>query len=71
MSDQELDTVGVRPVLPGIADIGANAASTPLRRAAVRLQAALPPGWEVDIVDVPRRPGQVPGPLLRVRMPEN
>ncbi|GAA5047422.1 hypothetical protein [Nocardia callitridis] len=29
------------------------AASTPLRRAAARLRAILPPGWRVEIVDAP------------------
>ncbi|MEV6063909.1 hypothetical protein [Nocardia asteroides] len=45
--------------------------STPLQRVAGRLQTALPPGWRVDVVDLPPR-GQVAGqPVLRVQMPEN
>lgn len=38
--------------------------STPLRRAAGRLQAALPDGWQVEVVDAPGAP---PGgqPILR------
>ncbi|GGN98572.1 MULTISPECIES: hypothetical protein [Nocardia] len=45
--------------------------STPLQRVAGRLQRALPPGWRVDVVDLPPR-GQVAGqPVLRVVMPEN
>ncbi|MEU3009415.1 hypothetical protein [Nocardia asteroides] len=45
--------------------------STPLQRVAGRLQSALPPGWRVDVVDLPPR-GQVAGqPVLRVQMPEN
>ncbi|GEM34517.1 hypothetical protein NN3_55240 [Nocardia neocaledoniensis NBRC 108232] len=45
--------------------------STPMQRVAGRLQRALPPGWRVDVVDLPPR-GQVAGqPVLRVQMPEN
>ncbi|RJO76820.1 hypothetical protein D5S18_11325 [Nocardia panacis] len=41
--------------------------STPLRRAAGRLEAVLPPGWRVDVVDAPDAGESV----LRVVMPEN
>ncbi|MBF6075659.1 hypothetical protein ACWEPH_30895 [Nocardia beijingensis] len=44
--------------------------STPLRRAAGRLRAVLPPGWRVEIVEAPpRRYGGNRAPLLRVVMP--
>ncbi|WP_406234467.1 hypothetical protein [Nocardia sp. NBC_01009] len=38
---------------PRFAGIEPATASTPLRRAAGRLQAVLPPGWRVEIVDTP------------------
>jgi hypothetical protein len=44
--------------------------SSPLHRAGQRLQQALPPGWEVDVVDAPRRPGQISAAMLRVRAAE-
>ncbi|AHH22199.1 hypothetical protein NONO_c74440 [Nocardia nova SH22a] len=47
------------------------AASTPLARAAARLQAVLPPGWRVDIDVATPRPQDDPQPVLRVRMSEN
>ncbi|AFU06098.1 hypothetical protein [Nocardia brasiliensis] len=43
--------------------------STPLRRAAGRLQAVLPPGWRVEIVDAPGLTGRESEPVLRVVMP--
>ncbi|GGK52990.1 hypothetical protein [Nocardia camponoti] len=47
-----------------------SSSSTPLHRVAGRLQRALPPGWQVDVVDLPPR-GQVAGqPVLRVQMPQ-
>lgn len=46
-------------------------ASTPLARAAARLQAVLPPGWRVDIDVAAPRPQGDPQPVLRVRMSEN
>jgi hypothetical protein len=61
MADLEI----VRPV-PQVAGIELATASTPLRRAAGRLQAVLPPGWRVDIVDAPGHDRQ---PVLRVVMP--
>ncbi|WP_227997575.1 hypothetical protein [Nocardia australiensis] len=51
-----------------IAGIDLALSSTPLWRVAGRLQAALPPGWRVDIVDAP--PGHDCQPVLRVVMPE-
>ncbi|MBF6328973.1 hypothetical protein [Nocardia transvalensis] len=67
MTDLRFDA----PVALGVADSGVPAMSTPLHRAACRLQAALPLGWAVDIVDgtAPHEPTRQP--ILRVRMPEN
>jgi hypothetical protein len=45
--------------------------SSPLRRAAGRLQATLPPGWRVDVVEDPHRPGGESAPVLRVTIAEN
>ncbi|MFI5778205.1 hypothetical protein [Nocardia sp. NPDC051570] len=64
MTDLQFDA----HVVPELPDAGA---STPLRRAAQRLQAVLPPGWAVDIVDPPLRSDRGYQPILRVRMPEN
>ncbi len=55
------------PVVPEVAESERLSASTALHRAGQRLQQALPSGWEVDVVDAPRRPGQIPAPMLRVR----
>ncbi|MFF0488940.1 hypothetical protein ACWDSJ_12735 [Nocardia sp. NPDC003482] len=63
MTDLQFDA----PLVPEAFD---PAASTPLRRVARRLEAVLPPGWEVDIVD-PFRADHAGQPVLRVRMPEN
>ncbi|WP_433757670.1 hypothetical protein [Nocardia sp. CA-135398] len=57
---------------PQLAGIELATASTPLRRAAGRLQDALPPGWQVEIVDagapsILDAPGRQP--VLRVVMP--
>ncbi len=57
------------PVVPQAAEFELSPASTPMRRAARQLQAALPDGWEVEVVDAPRRPGQVPAAMLRVQTP--
>jgi hypothetical protein len=62
VTDLELDL----PVVPEIAEDHLPP-STPLHRAGQRLQQVLPPGWEVDAVDPPRRPGQIPAAVLRVR----
>ncbi|MFE3441467.1 hypothetical protein ACFXNW_00385 [Nocardia sp. NPDC059180] len=43
-------------------------ASTPLRRAARRLQSVLPPGWYVEVVDGPV-PGEDAQSVLRVVLP--
>ncbi|WP_433196611.1 hypothetical protein ACQP1G_44755 [Nocardia sp. CA-107356] len=62
--------------VPQVAGIELATASTPLRRAAGRLQAVLPPGWRVEIVDTPgphgisSEPGKDRQPVLRVVMPE-
>ncbi|MCM6777457.1 hypothetical protein NDR87_29085 [Nocardia sp. CDC159] len=64
MTDLQFDA----PVVPEGPEAGA---STPLHRAACRLQAVLPPGWAVDIVDPPLRSGRAGQAILRVRMPEN
>ena len=63
MTELEFD----HPVVQGVAEPGRVPASTPLHRAGQRLQQALPSGWEVDVVDAPRRPGQIPAAMLRVR----
>ncbi|MFQ6393421.1 hypothetical protein ACLMAJ_08215 [Nocardia sp. KC 131] len=55
--------------VPGIAEIELATASTPLRRAAGRLEAVLPPGWRVDIVDGPGAKGSDRDAVLRVVMP--
>lgn len=45
--------------------------STPMHRVASRLQSALPPGWRVEVVDLPAK-GQVAAqPVLRVLMPQD
>ncbi|MEU2042775.1 hypothetical protein [Nocardia niwae] len=65
MADLETAT----SLTPTVAEFEFAAASTPLRRAAGRLLAVLPPGWRVEIVDAsPRRYGNR-APLLRVVMP--
>ncbi|WP_433681452.1 hypothetical protein [Nocardia sp. CA-119907] len=62
--------------MPQVAEIELATASTPLRRAAGRLQAVLPPGWRVEIVDAPgargvhSAPGSGRQPVLRVVMPD-
>lgn len=43
--------------------------STPISRAAGRLQRALPPGWRVEVVDPQTRPDH--DPALRVVMPDD
>ncbi|WP_280274123.1 hypothetical protein [Nocardia wallacei] len=58
-------------VVPEVADLRLDAPSTPLHRAAGRLQDVLPPGWWVEVVDVPRGAGRRPEPVLRIRMPED
>jgi hypothetical protein len=52
-------------------DFTPTAASTPLQRAAARLQAVLPPGWQVEIDLAAPRPHGDPQPVLRVRLSEN
>ncbi|MGK8521105.1 hypothetical protein ACRS6B_05880 [Nocardia asteroides] len=63
------DLETVTSFAPMVDDIESATASTPLRRAAGRLRAVLPPGWRVEIVDAP--PGRYGdrAPLLRVVMP--
>ncbi|MQY27224.1 hypothetical protein [Nocardia aurantia] len=63
-------TFGARKT-PRPNDFGPSTTSTPLHRAAGRLQAVLPPGWLVDVVDIAKRRDEAPQPILRVRMPEN
>ncbi len=45
--------------------------STPLQRVASRLERVLPPGWRVEVVDLPARGEVAAQPVLRVLMPEN
>lgn len=45
--------------------------STPLHRVAGRLQRVLPPGWRVDVVDMPANGEVRAQPVLRVVMPED
>ncbi|WP_216913821.1 hypothetical protein [Nocardia noduli] len=66
MTDLGFGTVGA-PLLTG----PESTASTPLARAAGRLQAVLPPGWRVEIAVAPDEPGGRPRPLLRVVMPQD
>jgi hypothetical protein len=65
MADLETAT----SLAPMVAEFESATASTPLRRAAGRLLAVLPPGWRVEVVDAP--PGRYGNraPLLRVVMP--
>lgn len=69
MTDLEIGPLAV----PQVAGIELATASTPLRRAAGRLESVLPPGWRVEIVDAPGTPNSAgaPGhqPVLRVVMP--
>ncbi|MEV6277245.1 hypothetical protein [Nocardia sp. NPDC051832] len=55
------------PQTPMVAGLDLAGASTPLRRAAGRLEAVLPPGWRVEVVDARTPDGQ---PTLRVVMPD-
>ncbi|MBO0855266.1 MAG: hypothetical protein J2P18_16065 [Nocardia sp.] len=48
-------------------DGGVRGASSPLQRAAARLQAVLPPGWLVELDRVHSRTRRDPQPVLRVR----
>ncbi|WP_146097463.1 hypothetical protein [Nocardia nova] len=74
MTELEFDAVsgsaGARWADPGM-DFAPTAVSTPLQRAAARLQAVLPPGWQVDIDLAAPRPHGDPQPVLRVRLSEN
>ncbi|MQY23515.1 hypothetical protein [Nocardia macrotermitis] len=65
MAELEFDS----PVVPRTAEFELSGGSTPMRRAARQLQAALPDGWEVEVVDAPRRPGQIAAAMLRVQTP--
>ncbi|WP_039802969.1 hypothetical protein [Nocardia araoensis] len=65
MADLETTT----SVAPMVAEFELATVSTPLRRAAGRLRAVLPPGWCVEIVDAPPRRYGNRAPLLRVVMP--
>lgn len=56
-------------VAPLVAGFELATVSTPLRRAAGRLQAVLPPGWRVEVVDAPGAPEGEREPILRVVMP--
>ncbi|MFI6871287.1 hypothetical protein [Nocardia sp. NPDC050406] len=62
MTDLDFDAF----VLPAITGISPVSASTPMHRAAGKLQRALPPGWRVEVVEGPRRNGQAGQPVLRV-----
>ncbi|MEV0294484.1 hypothetical protein [Nocardia sp. NPDC050710] len=53
---------------PGVTDVESAVASTPLQRAAGQLQAALPPGWLVEIATIPTEPVGFPKAVLRVVM---
>ncbi|WP_194817884.1 hypothetical protein [Nocardia sp. XZ_19_385] len=55
------------PQTPMVTGLDLADASTPLRRAAGRLEAVLPPGWRVEVVDAQTPDGQ---PALRVVMPD-
>ncbi|MCP2276491.1 hypothetical protein SAMN04244553_4501 [Nocardia amikacinitolerans] len=67
MTDLEWDA-SEAPLVTGVE---LAAASTPLRRAAGRLEKALPPGWRVEVVDARQRPGPEDTAALRVVMPDN
>ncbi|MEV0249562.1 hypothetical protein AB0H76_23380 [Nocardia sp. NPDC050712] len=55
------------PRIPMVTGLELVRASTPLRRAAGRLEAVLPPGWRVEVVGAHIPDGQ---PALRVVMPD-
>ncbi|WP_280411200.1 hypothetical protein, partial [Nocardia asiatica] len=61
MADLETAT----SLAPMVAEFESAQASTPLRRAAGRLLAVLPPGWRGEIVAAPPRRYGNRGPLLR------
>ncbi|MFE9785934.1 hypothetical protein ACFYO7_11185 [Nocardia salmonicida] len=44
--------------------------STPMHRVAGRLERVLPPGWRVEVVDLPARGEVAAQPVLRVHMPD-
>ncbi|MEU4414390.1 hypothetical protein AB0G00_29205 [Nocardia salmonicida] len=44
--------------------------STPMQRVAGRLERVLPPGWRVEVVDLPARGEVAAQPVLRVHMPD-
>ncbi|TQM29820.1 hypothetical protein [Nocardia bhagyanarayanae] len=67
MTDLEWDA-SEAPLVTGVE---LAAASTPLRRAAGRLEQALPPGWRVEVVDAPKRPDRHDTAALRVVMPDD
>lgn len=66
MTDLDFDSF----VIPAITGISPVPASTPLQRAAGKLQRALPPGWRVEIVEGPRQDGGIGQPVLRLVMSE-
>lgn len=55
-------------VLPEITGMPPVSASTPVHRAAGKLQRALPPGWRVEVVEGPRHDGRPGEPVLRLVM---
>lgn len=63
------DLETAKSVAPMVAEFEFATSSTPLRRAAGRLRAVLPPGWRVEIVEAPARRYGNRAPLLRVVMP--
>ncbi|MBL1073016.1 hypothetical protein JK358_01275 [Nocardia sp. 2] len=66
MTEVDLDAF----ILPELTELGPMPVSTPMRRAASQLQKVLPPGWRVEVVAVPPRPGRGDLPALRLVVPE-
>ncbi|QLY27531.1 hypothetical protein [Nocardia huaxiensis] len=64
MTDVDIDAF----ILPELTGLAPAPASTPMHRAASQLQKVLPPGWRVEVVAVPPRPGRKDQPALRLVM---
>ncbi|WP_054815401.1 hypothetical protein [Nocardia arizonensis] len=65
MTDLEFDGAGV----PAVTAMELATVSTPLNRAAGRLQSVLPPGWRVEVAVEPSEPDGRVQPILRLVLP--